>query len=138
MLGTGFLSFSQLSDYESNQQLLSRYVKNIKPGSTLDWDHSARDVVVIDKGKQTVILSARPTLIQAASDLKTTTNIDVDMVDSEASDKRPGFLRRFDELQVSRVLYTPYILFVSHYDIQVSLTVSFSHDIPGYFALKTV
>ncbi|CAI2728607.1 unnamed protein product [Schistosoma spindalis] len=110
-LGTGFLSFSQLSDYESNQQLLSRYVKNIKPGSTLNWDHSARDVVVIDKGKQTVILSARPTLIQAASDLKANTNIDVDMVDSEASDKRPGFLRTFDELQVG----SQWFAWVSHH-----------------------
>ncbi|CAH8554441.1 unnamed protein product [Schistosoma rodhaini] len=111
VLGTGFLSFSQLSDYESNQQILSRYIKNIKPGSTLDWNHSARDVVVIDKGKQTVILSARPTLVQAASDLKTNSNIDVDMVDSEASDKRPGFLRTFDELQVG----SQWFAWVSHH-----------------------
>ncbi|CAH8496136.1 unnamed protein product [Schistosoma turkestanicum] len=104
VLGTGFLSFDQLSDYESNQQLLSRYIKNIKSGSSLDWNHFARDVVVIDKGKQTVILSARPTLIQAASDLNTNISTDVNKADSEVSTKRPGFLRTFDELQVGRLL----------------------------------
>ncbi|CAH8496148.1 unnamed protein product [Schistosoma turkestanicum] len=111
VLGTGFLSFDQLSDYESNQQLLSRYIKNIKSGSSLDWNHFARDVVVIDKGKQTVILSARPTLIQAASDLNTNISTDVNKADSEVSTKRPGFLRTFDELQVG----SQWFAWVSHH-----------------------
>nr|CAX82662.1 putative DnaJ (Hsp40) homolog, subfamily C, member 2 [Schistosoma japonicum] len=100
VLGTGFLSFSQLSDYESNQQLLCRYTKNMKSGSTLDWNNSAREVVVIDKGKQTVIVSARPTLIWAAGNPKIDASNDVNMVDLQTSTTMPGFLRTFDELQI--------------------------------------
>ncbi|KAK4471696.1 hypothetical protein MN116_005100 [Schistosoma mekongi] len=111
VLGTGFLSFSQLSDYESNQQLLCRYTKNIKSGSTLDWNNSARDVVVIDKGKQTVILSARPTLVWAAGNQKLDACNDVDMVDLQTSTTTPGFLRTFDELQIG----SQWFAWVSHH-----------------------
>ncbi|CAH8850191.1 unnamed protein product [Trichobilharzia szidati] len=95
VLGSGYLPFVQLSDYTSNQTLLTQYIHNLKLGSTLDWNQFEHSVVIIGKDKETVTLSSRPTLLQAAEDLKVCVNNDeIETVG------RPSFLRSFNELQV--------------------------------------
>ncbi|CAH8549506.1 unnamed protein product [Heterobilharzia americana] len=104
ILGSGCLSYDQLSDFISNQIILTRYVKTMQHGSTLTWNRSEDSVVVIGKDKQNLILSARPTLIQAARDLHAHGNEDA--VNKIASVGKPSFLRSFEELQIGSHWFT--------------------------------
>ncbi|KAF8570562.1 hypothetical protein P879_06695, partial [Paragonimus westermani] len=100
-VGSAFLGFDQLSDSETNQVLFARCMHNVKSGSWLDFDHTPRSVVVINKAANTLIVSARPTLVQSARvRQQKQPTADSEPVDSNRVDEHVGFVYDFSDLRV--------------------------------------
>ncbi|KER24715.1 hypothetical protein T265_07673 [Opisthorchis viverrini] len=97
-VGSGFLAFDHLSDFESNCALFAQFMTRLKPGAVLDLDRSGpRSVVVINKASSTVIVSARPSLLRAASNHQLAES---DAENKNVVDIHTGFVSDFNDLRV--------------------------------------
>ncbi|KAG5446031.1 Protein RRP5 [Clonorchis sinensis] len=97
-MGSGFLAFDHLSDFESNCALFAQFMTRLKPGAVLDLDRSGpRSVVVINKASSTVIVSARPSLLRAASNHQLAES---DTENKNVIDIHTGFVSEFNDLRV--------------------------------------
>ncbi|KAF6768282.1 hypothetical protein AHF37_05206 [Paragonimus kellicotti] len=103
-VGSAFLGFDQLSDSETNQALFAQCMHNMKSGNWLDFDRAPRSVVVINKTANTLVVSARPTLIQSArvrqQQLQQQPTADTEPLDSNHVDEHVGFVGDFSDLRV--------------------------------------